>query len=151
MYLDLRVSYLIYSYSIAGPYVTMERDELDRLMFKLNEEESRAQYDLNNNNNSSSEDMTSHLNKGPYDSSRQMFEFIKASLKRCTTFSTGITYLSLSREYRICLHNYAESLKFRCPSPVVAEAGKAPSYMISLPEEISLCRLICTGLNDIDL
>ena len=76
---------------------------------------------------------------------KQAIEFIKASLKRCTTFSTGVTYLSLSREYRICLHKYAESLKFRCPSPVIAEAGKPPSYVISTNEEVALCRLVCTG------
>jgi vacuolar protein sorting-associated protein 53 len=132
-----------------GPYVILERDELDKMMFKLNEDETREQYSQQSsksNNSAAAEDgSTPDTNKGPYDSSRQMFEYIKASLKRCTTFSTGVTYLSLSREYRVCLHNYAQTLKFRCPSPVAAEAGKPPMYSISPAEEIAMCRLVCTG------
>jgi hypothetical protein len=59
-----------------------------------------------------------------------MFEFIKQSLKRCTAFSTGMTYLSLSKEYRICLQNYADALKYRCPMPVAHKLrqGQPPVY-----------------------
>lgn len=125
-----------------GPYVTVERETLDAMMQKLQDEEIREMMQPPAPGAS--------IPKGPFDSSRQMFEYIKSSLKRCTAFSTGITYLSLSREYRICLHNYAESLKFRCPSPKRAVAGKAPIYDVNAADEVSMCRIICTGEYCID-
>ena len=127
-----------------GPYVQLEREALDTLMNKLSDEESRIMYEP------LSADGANSLSKGPFDSSRQMFEYIKNSLKRCTAFSIGLTYLSLSKEYRICLHNYAESLKFRCPSPTLAKAGKPPSYEISINQELYLCRIISSGEYCID-
>lgn len=89
-----------------GPYVTLERENLDIMMRKLNEVEARCSGKTGQSLNT--------VGSGVYDSSLQIFDYIKNSLKRCTAFSTGVTYLSLSREYRICLHNYAEILKFRC-------------------------------------
>lgn len=44
-----------------------------------------------------------------------MFVFIKNSIKRCTALTTGPTFLSLSREFKTCFQNYAESLRGRCP------------------------------------
>ena len=133
--------------SYLGPYVQLEREELERLMDKINNEErgstgnggntgtstgtgsSHGSSHGNTNNSNGNEDGEGPLKPGePFISSRKMFEFIKKSLKRCTLYSTGQTYLALSKEYRICLHNYAESLKFRCPSPEFSKPGQPLRY-----------------------
>lgn len=63
-----------------------------------------------------------------------------------------MTYLALSKEFRICLHDYAESLKFRCPSPTAAatKEGGAPRYALNDPTEDLLCKIINTGEYCID-
>lgn len=121
-----------------GPYVQLERQSLEDLMGCLMREEEATTREEASNLDSP----TLH-SKDPYGSSQKMFEFIKASLKRCTTFSTGNTYLSLSKEFRICLQHYAESLQFRCPSPLSAKGGKA-QFVISRSEEQHMCRIITT-------
>ncbi len=147
-------------------YVYMERLGLEQLMKEmLRDEESlmstatmaaaggaKAGQGKNNNNGNNNDDndetrprAVTLLPNEPYESSRKMFEYIKSSLKRCTGFSTGITYLSLSKEFRICLHQYSESLKFRCPSPAVAARnGKPPVYQITKAIEQTLCRILTT-------
>ena len=139
--------------SYLGPYVQLEREELERLMDKINNEERGYTNNTGGNTGTSTGTGSSHGNSGgggggggnntsannddgegplkpgePFISSRKMFEFIKKSLKRCTLYSTGQTYLALSKEYRICLHNYAESLKFRCPSPEFSKPGQPLRY-----------------------
>jgi hypothetical protein len=88
-----------------------------------------------------------------------MFDYIKKSLKRCSTFSNGNTLLSLSMEFRICLQQYAESLSFRLPQPLDPIAyregrielyakGKnphAPTYHVPSEITLTLCRIIKTG------
>jgi hypothetical protein len=116
-----------------GPYVQMERQGLEELMEGVLSAESAVEG----------------MQPGdPYESSRKMFEYIKGSLKRCTGFSTGITFLSLSKEFRICLQQYAESLKFRCPTPTFAQgykSDKRPIYVLTKSIEVTLCRIIRTG------
>jgi hypothetical protein len=86
-----------------GPYIQMEREGLESLMDKALEEEEKDGVFYDDNGVLRPKDA--------FASSLKMFEFIKKSLKRCTSFSTGFTYLALSKEFRICLHNYAgESL-----------------------------------------
>lgn len=126
-----------------GPYVQLERETLEKLMKDLIKSEE---------NGSIVEE------KGTGDafvSSRKMFEYIKASLKRCTEFSTGITYLSLSKEFRICLHHYCESLKFRCPQPVSFKKGRddksqIPIYELTKEKDALLCRIVTTAAYCID-
>ena len=93
-----------------------------------------------------------------------MFEYMKKSLFRCADFSTGITFLSLSKEFRVCLQQvfpyihtcvvyilvftyiyilihlqYSESLKFRCPNPDPRgqiKPGKLPIYNINKQIEV---------------
>ncbi len=118
-----------------GPYVQLERKGLEDLMQEvLRAEEAGITEE-------------GQRPSDPYESSRKMFEYIKGSLKRCTGFSTGITFLSLSKEFRICLQQYAESLKFRCPTPTFVQGknGKVPVYRITKSIEVTLCRIICTG------
>lgn len=119
-----------------GPYVQLEREELERMMEKLMQNEDSGIADGENQNARPSDVCFS---------SQQMFEFIKKSLKRCTGYSTGVTYLSLSKEFRICLHNYSESLKFRCPSPVAAKQGRPAVYVLSPAAELKLCQIINTA------
>ena len=100
-----------------GPYVQLEREDLETLMTKIMADESQFLFKNTNNRNASSKNVVAALNEDewllkpgdPFISSRKMFEFIKKSLKRCTAYSTGQTYLALSKEFRICLHNYAQS------------------------------------------
>ena len=61
-----------------------------------------------------------------YGSSISMFVYIKNSIKRCTALTTGPTFLSLSKEFRTCLQQYAESLKNKCP----AGSGQPPVYKV---------------------
>lgn len=124
-----------------GPYVQMERANLEQMMEGLMREEDALLKD--------EKAILAHC-KEPYGSSQKMFEFIKASLKRCTAFSTGRTYLQLSKEFRICLHHFAESMRFRCPSPVVAKAGQHPLYNITPIGELMMARIVTTGEYCID-
>lgn len=130
-----------------GPYVQLEREELDVLMTKIMGDEVKFLFKSKNVGN---EDEWLLKPGDPFISSRKMFEFIKKSLKRCTAYSTGETYLSLSKEFRICLHNYAEALKFRCPSPEYTEPGKPLVYNVNADMEEVLCRIIVTGEYCID-
>jgi hypothetical protein len=123
-----------------GPYVQLERQSLEDLMGSLMRDE-----DISMREDTNGSGISPTLSKEPYGSSHKMFEFIKSSLKRCTAFSTGDTYLSLSKEFRICLQHYAENLRFRCPSPVSAKAGKPPQYVISPSGEQLMSRIVTTG------
>lgn len=133
--------------SFLGPYVQLEREKLDVLMLKLAREEEIADAAGANANDASAVPVPS---VGHYDSAGKMFEYIKVSMKRCSKFSTGITYLSLSREFRVCLHNYAETLKYKCPSPISAKSESIKIYQISPSAEVSLCRLVSTAEYCID-
>ena len=127
-----------------GPYVQLERQSLEELMDGLmHEEEATCRAEAAGTSSSGTR------SKDPFGSSHKMFEFIRSSLKRCTAFSTGRTYLSLSKEFRICLQHYAEKLKFRCPSPVSAKGGK-PQYVISPSGEQLMSRIVTTGEYCID-
>lgn len=117
------------------PYVQQKREALEALMERLNQEEKLS---------SATATSSPQTENGVYESSLNMFEFIRTALKECTTFSRGYTYLSMSREFRICLQHYAENLKFRCPSPVSYKKMK-PLYVISASEDKMMSRIIATG------
>lgn len=125
-----------------GTYVQLERQGLEQLMESAMSEEEAP--------------VMTHVNQGaplplytasePYESSLKIFEYIKKSLQRCTNFSTGVTFLSLSKEFRACLQLYSQRLKFRSPAPLVAARnGKPAIYQINKLTEATLCRIICTG------
>lgn len=130
------------------PYVKIERSKLDELIqsLLLQEEQSKSQDDSKP--------------EIPFESSRQMFEYIKKSYKRCSAFSNGNTLLSLSMEFRICLQQYCESLDSRLPIALDPDAynkegrlepyqkrldGKPPTYHVPSDMYITLCRIIKTG------
>jgi hypothetical protein len=78
--------------------------------------------------------------KDPFPSAQRMFEFMKSSMKRCGTVSTGLTLIALSREFHECLQRYCESMMFRFPTPT-----KDATYDLPLPLEAELCRIIATA------
>lgn len=159
-----------------GPYVMMEKKGLEDLM------ESLMKVDDNDANliplqPSSSSSQSSSNNpakpvllapsvpvREPYESSRKIFEYIKASLKRCIQFSNGKTLLSLAKEFRSCLRKYAQLLKAKCPQPKATSSSsssntspnsslsitKQPVYALNKLSEYVLCRLITTGQYCID-
>ena len=126
--------------SYLGPYVQAKRQKLETLMEGLiREEEISAREEAANSTASVAE----------FESSSRMFQFIKDSLRECMGYSSGSTYLSLSKEFRICLQHYAENLKFRCPSPATYK-DKKPQYIISPAEEKLMSRIVTTGKYCID-
>jgi hypothetical protein len=144
-----------------GPYVQLERKGLEDIMVAVmrNEESTQTLVASTASNLVSSAGPASPgpailvANPGePYESSTKLFEYIKGSLKRCMVFSTGITFLSLSKEFRIALQQYAESLKFRCPSPFIPAKNNKPAvYQLTKSTESTLCRIICTCEYCIDI
>jgi hypothetical protein len=119
-----------------GPYVQQEREELDKLMERIMREEDAGTL---------VEDDGIRKPRDPFTSAKKMFDYIKKSLNRCTGYSTGFTYVSLSKELCISIHHYAESLKFRCPSPTASKPGKPPVYVINPEKEAWLFTIINTG------
>lgn len=142
--LDESISEVFDSY--LGPYVQLEREGLEKLMETVIAAEDNHGVPVTGSQDGETPPPIALKPDEPFESSRKMFEYIKNSLKRCTIYSTGLTYLSLSKEFRICLQQYAESLKFRCPSPIaLGKNGKSPIYNINKQIEATLCRIICTG------
>ena len=117
-----------------GPYIMIERQNLEDMMAKLLKEEEA-------NPNAGAVTRTIET----FDSSRKMFEYIKSSLKRCTMFSSGTALISLSKEFRMCLQNYADSLRHRCPAPTAATDHGEPVYDVSGPQEVLMCRIVNTA------
>jgi len=123
-----------------GSYVLLERQNLEDMLLRLSEEEDTA-------------DSADSASKGNnvYGSSMSMFVFIKNSIKRCTAFSKGVTFLALSKELKTCMHQYVGLLHKRCPAaekiPSVFPAGGAATTFYPLPTgaEKGICFLINTG------
>jgi hypothetical protein len=86
-----------------------------------------------------------------FGSSLSVFTFIKNSIKRCTTFSSEYTFLSLSNELKAGLRQYAELLRKRCPeqraAPSLFPADPKPAqvHKLNLGEEQLMCLMINTG------
>ena len=124
-----------------GPYVQLERLGLEDLIRCLMKEVER----LRGEEASNPDNFILHSNDS-HSSSEKMFEFIKSSLNRCTAFSTGNTYLSLSKEIHICLHHYAESLKLLLPNSAPVNGG----LLIFRREEQEISRIVTTDEYCID-
>lgn len=132
-----------------GPYIKVEKKGLEDLISTVMRGEETP---IPKPGEQPPEHAPPSFNAGePYDSSRQIFEYIKAALKRCMGFSTGSALLQLSKEFGFVLYNYAEAMKARCPQPeVVAKGDKPPVYRINKTMEKTLCKVICTGEYCID-
>jgi hypothetical protein len=114
-----------------GSYVNYERQQLEEMLLTV----------------SSAEDVTSNEgssqgNLNVYGSSTNMFLFIKKGIARCTTLSTGITFLQLTDEFKQCLVQYIEILKKRCPQEI---PGNPPVFRLPPNGEITMAYIINTG------
>jgi hypothetical protein len=92
-----------------GPYVLLERQNLEEMLQKLSQEEDTTSEEVGGGGSAYG---------NVYGSSTNMFVFIKNSIKRCTGLTTGQTFLSLTKEFKGCMQQYMEMLRNRCPPPV---------------------------------
>jgi hypothetical protein len=113
-----------------GPYVLLERRNLDDMLLRLSQEEDKE---------GAREGGVASDSK-VYGSSMNMFVFIKNSIKRCTALTTGNTFLALSKEFRTCLTKYADSLRSRCP-PVIVLSQNVQTYRVPPAQEVILNEL----------
>jgi hypothetical protein len=112
----------------------MERKSLEEMLQKLILEDDVSK--------TTSDGGASQSGANVYNSSVNMFVFIKNSIKRCTALTNGTTFLALSKEFRTCIRNYAEALKHKCPAPY--NAGPPPMYRLPTGSEQTLCYIINT-------
>lgn len=117
-----------------GGYVVMERKSLDDMLQKLIQEDDVSK--------TTSDGGSSQAGANVYNSSVNMFVFIKNSIKRCTALTNGSTFLALSKEFRTCLRHYAEALKDKCPAP--HNAGPPVQYRLPPGSEQGICYIINT-------
>jgi vacuolar protein sorting-associated protein 53 len=131
-----------------GSYVLLERQNLEDMLMRLSSEEDTADATAERGEQNTS-GVTVRGNV--FGSSMSMFVFIKNSIKRCTVFSTGITFLSLSKELKVCMQQYGELLRNRCPAsqkvPSIFPTGGATSvfYPVTPGSEKTICYIINTG------
>lgn len=137
-----------------GPFVKLERLNLDETVGRLLFEEEEV---LNGSSNvpakngqetvlsavaaASYTETAAHVLE-PLESAQRMFEYMKASMKRCSGISTGSVLVNLSREFLECLLQYVDSIKFRCPTPA---QHKETQYNINDSLEAALCRIMSTA------
>jgi hypothetical protein len=111
-----------------GSYVLLERQNLEEMLRKLSQEEDTAD----------ASDTLGHV----FASSTHMFVFVKKSVKRCTAFTTGQTFLALSDELRSCLRQYISMLRNRCPPEI---STNPPVFRLPPGGEKSICLMINTA------
>ena len=150
-----------------GTYVELERQNLDEMIGRINDEQdsphelprsgsdAEDDYDLTNLTEEEQSQRRAALAFKPrpciFGSSLSIFTFIKNSIKRCTAFSTKWTFLSLSKEFKVCLGQYVNLLKQRCPQerpvPALFPADPRPAQVYKLEEggELAMCHVINTG------
>lgn len=148
-----------------GTYVELEKQNLEEMMARIREEEDSPHeisaqqdesdpVDLDDEDSDAMRDRTlSNMRPRPciFGSSLSVFTFIKNSIKRCTTFSSKYTFLSLSHELKGGLRQYAELMYKRCPgersvpSLFPADPKSAQVHKLGLGEELLMCHMINTG------
>ena len=151
-----------------GTYVELERQNLEEMIARINGEQDAPhelprmagsdgddEYDLMDMSEEEQSRRKAALAFKPhpsiFGSSLSIFTFIKNSIKRCTAFSTKFTFLSLSKEFRVCLGQYVELLKQRCPRerpvPSLFPADPRPAQVYKLEDggELAMCNMINTG------
>lgn len=136
-----------------GAYVLLERQNLEDMLQKLSQEEDCA-------SSAGSAETHADISTGNiYSSATSMFVFIKNSIKRCTTLTTGQTFFALVKEFQMCMKQYSELLKGRCPPQLILSSGglaasfgqssssstPQTTYRIPVGGEVGICYLINTG------
>lgn len=132
-----------------GRYVLLEKNNLEEMLKRLSQEEDTAQTAGDGSNSTGSGNV--------YGSSISMFVFIKNSIKRCTALTTGQAFLSLTKEFKSSMQQYAEMLRTRCPalySQVTVQSGTVvsatgyvaqPLCRLTPGQESLVCYIINTG------
>jgi hypothetical protein len=86
-----------------------------------------------------------------FNCSEQLYQAIRSSLLKCTSFTVGRPLLALINEYKVCFQIFAEIIRTAlCPPiPTAPEEyhliGKRKAFQQSLAEEILTCRTIITA------
>ena len=86
-----------------------------------------------------------------FNCSEQLYQAIRSSLLKCTSFTVGRPLLALINEYKVCFQIFAEIIRTAlCPPiPTATDAytliGKRKAFEQSLAEEILTCRTIITA------
>ena len=123
-----------------GCYVLLERRNLEELLMRLSQEEDTAQHGGTGGASGASG------GDNVFGSSMSMFAFIKNSIKRCIALTNGQTFLSLTKEFKTCMSNYAEMLRARCPVLIsTAAGGLSRTAKLQPGQEATVCYLINTG------
>eukprot|EP01038_Epipyxis_sp_PR26KG_P011126 gene11126-14933_t len=123
-----------------GPYVLLERQNLEELLTRLSQEEDTTSEGVGMSGGGYGSSAKTNFGN-VYGSSSSMFVFIKNSIKRCTALTTGQTFLSLSKEFKACMQQYVELLRNRCPQG----SGNPPVYKIPPGGEVGICYIVNTG------
>lgn len=112
-----------------GPYITLERKNMDDMMRKVIEEEQVEEGGA----------------LPVYTSSVQMFAYIKNSVKRCTALTSGQTFFNLHKEFKACLSNYVDILRQKMGTAAGGVrilpdgAEKDVCYVVNTAEYVKLC------------
>ena len=123
-----------------GSYVLLERQNLDEMLEGLKQQEDtivkseEEEYSTITPTKVNNTSVSGVSKANVYDSSIQMFVFIKNSIKRCTTLTTGKTFLALSEEFKRSLKLYSDSLR-----------AKSISAMRTPTAELTICYLVNTA------
>jgi hypothetical protein len=116
--------------------VVLERQNLEEMLARLGQEEDTAQGDGEGGESSSSSG-----GGNVFGSSMSMFGYIKTSIRRCTALTTGQTFLSLTKEFKICIQQYVEMLRLRCPPSI----GLTGLFKLPPGQEVVICYLVNTA------
>jgi hypothetical protein len=111
-----------------GPYIALERKNLEEMMLKYIEEEQVGQDGA----------------LPVYTSSVQMFGYIKGSVKRCTALTAGQTFYNLQKEFKACLAQYGQILRQKHSAEGQAVGG-AKQVVVSDKVEVEVCYVVNTG------
>lgn len=126
-----------------GPYVLLERRNLEEYLIRLETEE-----DLSTSAGAEDGSTSNKVrNVGdPFDASKKMFEYIRASVKRCSDYSRGRALLALSEQLNDVIRHYCVTLKEKIPQPSTTSVmHKHTVYNVSVADELIVCRIINTA------
>jgi len=112
-----------------GPYIALERKNLEEMMLKYIEEEQVGQDGA----------------LPVYTSSVQMFGYIKGSVKRCTALTAGQTFFNLQKEFKACLSQYCQILRQKHSTEVGPAGSKQGGAAPDLKFEMEVCYVVNTG------
>lgn len=83
-----------------------------------------------------------------FNCSDQLYQAIRSSLLKCTSFTLGKPLIALINEYKVCFQIFAEIVRTALCPPIPPDyhiIGKRKAFEQSLAEEILTCRTIVTA------